>query len=88
MRSDDGDPFRCQCGANSEYRCLLRATQEDMLCDDCRERGGGSECVILRFGPQVSKSGEWEYIGHAGPVVWEPIPFGISEQPSAPSLSL
>jgi hypothetical protein len=80
------EQFRCRCGGDVEgQRCLLRATQEDMLCDLCRGLNNGRDCVLVNLGPQVSKSGEWEYIGHAGPFSLEPIAFDITEWPPHPS---
>jgi hypothetical protein len=29
--------FKCRCPGETSYGCLQRATEEDRLCDECRE---------------------------------------------------
>lgn len=41
------DPFRCRCSPDAT--CMARATQEDGLCDSCREVKSGEGLLCITF---------------------------------------
>lgn len=52
----DKDRHRCQCSRWTEH-CRTRMTQEDLLCDICREG-----CSLLQIGP--ADGSRWTIRGH------------------------
>jgi len=73
---------RCQCVRyGPDATCAAAITQEDLLCDACREG-----CSLLAFGPPGSS--DWSCLGAAHHVVMDPIEIQYEQQAPLPSRAI